>query len=105
MAAVLTVLFILCFNSFAFHAAAADFHHLCQTASQAQTWKSWLLESNWVSPPVPPEQGHYRWKNSTNRWRTAPCMVQKLEATCGGASFWTLTGVTEYDKGKLGFKV
>lgn len=75
MAAVLTVLFILCFNSFAFHAAAADFHYLCQTASQAQTWKSWLLESNWISPPMPPEQGHYR-------WRTAPTDGEQHPAWC-----------------------
>jgi len=45
MAAVLTVLFILHFNSFAFRATAADFHHLCQTASKAQTWEPSLAES------------------------------------------------------------
>lgn len=55
MAAVLTVLFILCFNSFAFYAAAADFHHLCQTAFQAQTWEPSLVESDRVSTPMPPE--------------------------------------------------
>ena len=90
MAAVLTVLFILCFNSFAFHAAAADFHHLCQTASEAQTWEPSLAESNWVSTPTLPEQRHYR-------WRTPPRTVQKLEAMCHGASFWTLNSVMGRD--------
>lgn len=38
-----------------------------------------------------PEQRH-------SRWRTPPRMVQKLEATCGGASFWTLTSVMGHDE-------
>lgn len=48
MAAVLTVLFILCFNSFASHAAAADFWLLCGT--KAQPWQPMPAEGSPLEP-------------------------------------------------------
>lgn len=85
MAAVLTVLFIVCFNAFAFHTAAADFHHLRQVTSKAQAWEPSLAGGSWVCTPTLPEQRHCTWR------------IPQLEAMCGSASFWTLDIVMGHD--------